>query len=234
MTVENIDVVKAGYGTILVKPLKENNYVKVGDSKVYIDTTFQKEKHAVTCGEVVSVCDVLPEELRTDIEVKVGDIVYFHYLCTLNAVRDNKYLVCKGTPYYSVPYESLYVAKRESQVILGKNTQIVCLNGFVLVKPQMKYASNKIGKVLLPDSMMKEEKISRGEVAFIGTPLKGDKALVKRGDSIIFRKSSSVPLQYGLHASFDGDSKYYRMKNESILAVDDNKKPQAEAQGLMI
>ncbi len=213
MDVEDIWSVKAGHGTILVKPLKANNYANIGDSKIYVDTSYQKEKHSISYGEVISVCDTIPDSLRTTIEVHPGDIVFFHYLCVMNAIRDKKFLESQGQVYYSIPYESLYVSKRNPQ----SSDQIICLNGFMLVTPTMEHSQDKIGKIFLPECMMAQEQVSRGRVAFIGSPLDGDKEVINPGVNVIFRKSSAVPLEYGLHQSLE--RKYYRMKRDSILAV---------------
>lgn len=210
--VSDIHSVKAGHGTLIIKPIKENNYIEKGNVKLYLDTTFQKEKHTITYGEVISVCNTIDESLKTTIEVKKGDIVFFHYLAVLNSIRDKKYLICDNNFYYSVPYSSLYVAKRTEDVI--------CLNGYNLISPIKKHTEDRIGKVLLPNCMLIEDQVSRGRIAFIGNPLTGEKSLASIGDNIIFRKSSSVPIQYDLHSSFDGENVYYRMKNDSILAVE--------------
>jgi len=207
----SIDV-RSGYGNVIIKPLKDNNHVKVGGTSIFLDTSFQKEKHAITCGEVVSVTSQIDESLHTDIEVQIGDIVFFHYLCVINAIRDDKYFIRDRQPYYPVNYESLYVAKRGDKVI--------CLNGFMLVSPIMKYEDQKIGNVWVPDSMLKEEALCRGMIAFMGNPLKGQKQLASVGDAVLFRKYNQVPLQYGLHASFDGDRKYYRMRMDNIMGVE--------------
>jgi len=228
MRVEDITKVKAGRGTVLITPLKENDYVFVGGAKVYVDTSFHKEKHSITCGRVISVCDQIDDSLRTTIEVQPGDVVFFHYLSVMNAIRDKKFLECDGRKYYSVPYESLYVAKRTIQcwyppfvsgALSRLEERIICLNGFILVTPKQEHTEDNIDGILLPECMLSKEQVSRGVVAYTGIPLSGEPEVVKPGDEIIFRKSSSVPLQYDLHASFDGTNKFYRMKRESVLAA---------------
>lgn len=209
MHVEDITKVKAGRGTILITPLKENDYVLMDGTKIYVDTSFNKEKHSITSGIAVSVCDVIDDSLRTTIEVIPGDIVLFHYLAVMNAVRDQKFFECDGRKYYSIPYDSLYVVKREDQII--------CLNGFILVTPKMEHSQDKIGQIFLPDSMISKEQVSRGTVAFLGNPLAGEQEVVEPGDEIIFRKSSNVPLEYELHQALK--KKYFRMKRDSILAT---------------
>lgn len=201
--------VKAGYGKVIVKPLEDTSIVKVGDNEFYIDTSYQKEKHTITCGEVVSVTHQIDESLKTCIEVQVGDIVFMHYLSLFNAIRDDKYYVDNEQVYYPVNYESLYCLKR--------NNETICLNGYILVKPINKYEEEKIGDVFLPDSCIRQERASRGIVSYIGNPLKGEVNSCMIGEEIIFRKSSSVRMQYHLHNTFGEE--VYRMKSDSILAT---------------
>ncbi len=215
MRVEDITKVKAGRGTVLVTPLKDNNYVNVDGQTVYVDTSFNKEKHAISSARVVSVCDEIDDSLRTTIEVVPGDTAFFHYLAILNAIRDNKVLECDGIKYYPIPYESLYVAKRESKT--WNITSITCLNGFILVTPKMEHSQDRIGQIFLPDSMINQEQVSRGKVAHIGHPLIGEPEVTQVGDDIIFRKSSNVPLEYALHQAMG--HKFFRMKRDSILAI---------------
>ena len=201
--------IQAGYGKVIIRIIGKNDVIKTGENSLYIDTTFRKEQHAITCGEVVSVSDQIDESIRTNIEVRVGDIVFFHYLSILNCIRDDKYFMYEEEVYYPVNYESLYCAKRGEQVI--------SLNGYILVRPILKNTEEVVNGVYLPESMMKQERASTGIVAHVGTPLIGAHSLCKHGDEIIFRKSSSVPFQHELHNSFG--EKLYRMKNDSILAI---------------
>lgn len=204
--------VKAGFGKVLIKPLDDTSIIKVDGHELYIDTSFQKEKHTITYGEIVSVTDQIDDELRTEIEAKVGDIVYSHYLAIFNAIRDDKYYVEDGQFYYPVNYESLYCVKRANETI--------CLNGYILVKPIKKYEEEKIGSVFLPDSMLQQEKASRGIVVSVGNPPRGrGSAPCESGQEIIFRKSSSVKIQHPMHNTFGEE--VYRMKADSVLAIID-------------
>lgn len=204
-------MIRAGVNKVLVKPLKENDFIIKDGVVFYINTSYSKEKHAITCGVVVSNPAALDSDLKTDIETQEGDIVFFHYLATINAIKEKKYFQEGDSTIYSVNYASLYCAKR--------NDQIICLNGYVLVRPKMVYAQDKIGGVYLPESMLRQEWKGRGMVAYVGNPLKGEKKLVDQGDEILYRKTSNVPMQYDLHASLEGDNKFFRMKNDSIMAI---------------
>jgi len=202
-------VIRAGFNKVLVKPLKENNFIVKDGVVFYLDTSYSKERHAITFGEIVSNPSSISSDFRTDIETKEGDIVFFHYLATLNAIRDKKFIKTEGEEIlYSVSYDSLYCAKR--------GEDIICLNGFILVRPLATYSNDKIGNVYLPESMLKKEQAGRGMVAHAGNPLNGEKKLVESGDEILYRKTSNVPIEYPLHQQME---RYFRMKNDSILAI---------------
>lgn len=110
---------------VLVKVKDGNDKVVLSDgTELFIDTTFEKVKHAVTTGTVAK----LPEKLvfdmsvpprsymewETDIEACIGDEVIFDYLITLECLEDptEPIIMCDGQAYFPVPYHCLYVAKR--------------------------------------------------------------------------------------------------------------------------
>jgi co-chaperonin GroES (HSP10) len=200
---------RATYNKVLVTPLQDNSIIKLSGVDVFLDTTFQKEKHAITCGRVVSIPTQIDDNLKTDIEVQVGDVVFFHYLSVINSLKDDRYFIDGESVIYPVLYESLYC--------LMRNDSVIPLNGYILVAPISKHKEEKIGNIFLPESMLKEEVISKGIVRYIGKPLKGERQLCNAGDMVAFRKSSAVPIQYTLHDSVG--EKLFRMKNDSIMGV---------------
>jgi co-chaperonin GroES (HSP10) len=202
---------RATYNKVLVTPLQDNSIIKLSGVDVYLDTTFQKEKHAITCGRVVSVPTQIDDTLNTDIEIKVGDVVFFHYLSVINALKDDRYFIEMSSKeiIYPVLYESLYCARRDNAIIP--------LNGYILVAPILKHKEEKIGNIFLPETMLKQEVVSRGVVAYHGKPRRNEKQLCGVGDTVLFRKSSAVPIQYDLHDSVG--EKLYRMKSDSIMGI---------------
>jgi co-chaperonin GroES (HSP10) len=197
---------------ILVRANKEEKYLHLTDDlQIQIDTTFEPEKHSATYGDVVAVCEGLDDDLQTEMEVKVGDRVFFHYLCIMNCIRDKKYVVSGGVPYFMVSYGSMFVAKRKEEV--------VPINGYLLVEPISDGVEEMIDGIYVPESMQNRNHKNMGVVRYVGTPLIGEKVLAKRGDKIYFTKAANVPLQYELHNSFDGNKTYYRMKNDNVLAI---------------
>lgn len=197
---------------LIVRANKEEKYLKLTDElTIQIDTSFEPEKHSATYGDVVSVCDGLDEHLQTDMEVKVGDRIFFHYLCILNCIRDKKFIVCDGVPYFMVSYGSTYCSRRKDEVIP--------LNGYLMVEPVDDGIDEIVDGLYMPDSLKNNNHKNMGIVKYAGVPLKGEKALTKPGDKIYFTKAANVPLQYELHNDFEGNKTFYRMKYDNVLAI---------------
>lgn len=197
---------------LLIRANKEERFLKLGpDMTIEIDTSFEPEKHSATYGEVISTCRELDDHLETEMEVLPGDIIYFHYLVIMNCIRDNKFVVCNGVPYFMVSYGSMFCCKRAGDVIP--------LNGYLLASPISEEATEQIGGIYLPESLQNKNRKVTGVVKHIGSPLKGQKNMAYVGDTICFTKSANVPLQYELHNNFEGVQTYYRMKHDNVLAI---------------
>ncbi len=198
---------------LLIRANKEERFLRVGENlKIEIDTTYEPEKHSATYGEVIRPCEELDDHLETELDVFAGDMIYFHYLCIMNCIRDKKYIVCKGVPYFLVSYGSMFCAKTDKDVR--------CLNGYLLVEPVDASApvKNEWG-FYAPDTMLQKNDKNIGVVKYVGKPLAGQKNLAAPGDKIFFTKAANVPLQYQLHNTFEGNNTFYRMKHSNILAI---------------
>lgn len=211
--VEDISKVVPVRNHIIIKAGPENRYLKLTDDfQIQIDTSYEPEKHSVTWGEVVCVPASIDSDLQTTMEVKVGDKIYFHYLCIMNGIQQKKFIVCKGELYFIVKYESMYCCKRGEEV--------VPINGWMLVEPIDDSLPEKTNwGFYIPDNTRKKENKNQGIVRYMGNPLLGEKNLVSEGDRIFFVNAANVPMQYDMHASFEGNKKYFRMKNQHILGV---------------
>lgn len=119
---------------VLLKVSSNNKNIRLESGKVlYLDTSYQKEKHSDVVCEVVAVPDKLIFELsdernpRTgdylkmdgsmdwdcDMELQVGDQVIVHYMAYVIAFGDNKKaFVEDGVEYFLCPYDMIYLAKR--------------------------------------------------------------------------------------------------------------------------
>lgn len=214
LKVDDISSVLTTPNHVLIKPGPENDHIKIssdsGDIKVYVDSSYEPEKHSITYGEVIAVPPYVDEELCTEQELKVGDTIFFHYLCCMNAIRDQRFLIYDGQVYYIVNYGSIFCAKRDGVAIP--------VNGHILVSPLEKPISNPFG-LSMPRLMGGKKDGNLGVVIATGVPLKGEEANCKVGDTVFFRNHANTPLQYSLFSSFDGDNIVYRMKYENIYGI---------------
>lgn len=210
-TLEGIRDVQTNH--VLVKIDDPNEYRKTkGGIYIWVDPTEcgdrVKADNADRHGIVQKVCKRLffdPEdpgtkslEFDVDIEVKEGDRVWFNYLDGLNCVEFH----CEGVTYKLLKYDSLVLVKNESG--------IKTLNGYVLVEPI--YEKEKTFLY-----MDKKKDVTKGKVAYIGTPNKryrtpgiSDDPRVKVGHTVVIRQKYEVNLEDKLHRFLDGDYRLVR------------------------
>lgn len=213
LNIDSLETIRITPGMALIKPGPENDHIKLadenGETKIWIDGSYEPEKHAVTFGEIVSVADIMED--YSPCKVKKGDVVFFHYLCCLNAIRDKKYVICNGLVYYIVNIESCFVAKRGEEVIP--------LNGTVLVEaiddslPEI----NEWG-MEIPKAQRHKNHLNEGIVLHAGDPANGEDVTCAEGDRVFWRTRASVPLQYSLFSTFS-DKLVYQLKYDFIMGV---------------
>jgi len=193
------------------------------------------DSHSANLAEVHGVCVKTPKELyfnpddpksmdwETDMELEVGDMVWYSVLEAKNSVQ----LICEGVLYKSVPYQDCYVAKRNDYREINGSPQlyykIIPLNGFVLLRP---LAMPQISPLdAISDTQID---MTRGKVAFVGKPVKTyknasynhiDDLLV--GDEVLLDKNA--PLFYLERskqlATFDGDNQYWVVARRRIAMI---------------
>ncbi len=217
---------------VLVRIKDGNDKVILADGKteLFIDTTFEKVKHAVTTGTIVK----LPEKLvfdmsvpprsymewETEIEARIGDEVIFDYLVTLECLEspDEPIIMCEGQAYFPVPYHCLYVAKRDvfrwhddKREGVWLEQAIIPLNGYCILEPLSADQGD-----LLPEDFRLKTLGTAARIKYMGTPNKSykqepysDKMSVKQGDIVYMERNCDIPLQYELHASLEGDKQFY-------------------------
>jgi hypothetical protein len=168
----------------------------------------------------------------TDMELMVGDIVWFSILESKNSVQ----LLCEGVLYKSIPYSDCYVAKRliiiEHPVhfhdgILGAEPEavnhVIPLNGYVLLEP---VNFDKLSHLdAISDTQIDK---SRGIIRFIGNAPKSylnDSYAhifdLKVGDEVLFdKKSSPFYLERTKSLSiFDGNNQYWVVPRRKISVI---------------
>lgn len=184
--------------------VKPYDTINIGGGKqIYLDTSFEQFQHSVTEGVVVAVpeklkCGKSPGSLKylTDMDLRVGDIVIFHYLCYANAktgdngIVNGKLFEDNGKTYLFVGYENIYLAKRVSKVpyLLARNMSereimvnqmivddeqkivynVVVCNGYVIFEGIGDVISSKY--IIIPDNAKRE--VKQGVVKFVGSKIK--------------------------------------------------------------
>ena len=115
--------------------------VKVPDTLYYADNRFNNEGRLI-------FTDELSMPWKTEMQLKLGDQVWFDYLASLNC----NIFYCDGVQYKLIKYDDIYLAKR------GRNT--IMLNGYCLF--------TQIYKEYKIEVLEKEVDVTRGIVARVG------------------------------------------------------------------
>lgn len=217
---------------VMVKLDPENEFIITpSGTKLFVDTTFEPEKHVVRAG----VVERIPRQLyfndapwTTDMEIKVGDRVYMYFLAIQNCLApERKQYIREGqTVWIFIKYHNIYCVEREGKIIP--------INGYILVEPMEDPAwiqqKEKMGKIGLdaPDLRgLSKTDVTYGRIAYLGKPnisYKDDykrdtECDVKQGDAIIMKKIRDIPVEYEYHAKIDGGRKLYRIQRHDILAT---------------
>lgn len=205
LNVNDINCVKVMPGMVIIKPGPENDHIKISeDQKVWIDKSYEPEKHSVTFGEIV-ICSEMDSELKN------GDIIFFHYLCLMNAIRDQKYIIYDNQIYYVVNVESIFVVKRADEIIP--------LNGTILCEAidDSLPETNEWG-MAIPKAKRHKNHLNEGVVLHIGQINAEDEITCSVGDRVFWRTKSQVPLQYSLFSNFS-NKLIYQLKYDHIMGV---------------
>jgi hypothetical protein len=213
----------------------ENDHIKMkGGGVLYVDTTFDPEKHVTTIGTVRAI----PTNLRFDpedpsvapwdttMELQIGDKVVIHYLAVVNCFRPEikKYWVEDGKRFVFIQYRSIYCMIR--------NDKIIPINGYCLIEPlpdkyieRLKERADVAGILLAGMNEKNNLRVVYGKVAYIGKPNKRyfdsiytDEGVdIKVGDEVVMKRISDIPAEYELHAKLDNGRKLYRVQRCDIF-----------------
>lgn len=218
----NIEKIQVPANWVCVEIDDSNEFVKLGDEKIKLDTTFEPEKNAQTVGRLVKVCSHLTfnptssttHDYDVDIEVVKGDTVVFHFMTVLAARKHGKTFTQDGKEYVFMPYERLFVALRDGEVLP--------LNGIILVEPLEEVPSTSLA---VPEIAIKNSKTT-GIVRYAGMKCRGYAGIHKDfgedpdvpvGSKILFKTQEAIPLQYEFHSIISKN--LYRMHRKDVLAI---------------
>lgn len=215
------------YDYVLVKPI-------IIEAGIKIDTDYDPNKHKPNLGLVVSVpselrykgreaaklrgtklrgnltakrlAEVNAEtvDLDVEMEVEVGDIVYFPFTALSEAER--KGIVIEGG--YLLRYDDLILSKR--------GDEIIPLNGNALVIPSEKEEEDF-------EVFRDTYRTMKGTIAHLGSLVKHyfyypehiDEDDVSVGDEVYFRRTYGVPVETEIYRTLD--RMYYYMPRRVIL-----------------
>lgn len=217
---------------VIIKPNGgEDEIILSNGKKIYIDVSYEKEKHAPCVGKVMKVPQRLiynkkskdaSVEYKVDMELEVGDNAFFHFLTPSKCMKEGRWVEVEDDGiYFVIKYDEIFCAQR------GPENDVVMVNGWLLIYPieEPLFVSKLI---IVPDHLQKIERPDQGIVAFIGSPVKEyfyqqkiyeSHDDVKVGDRIYFEPDSDIPLQYEMHRNFEGKSNFFRMQRKDIFGI---------------
>lgn len=199
--------------------------------KLYVDTSFEPEKHVVRIGTVMKAPDRIIDKQSpwiTDVEIKEGDRVVMYFLAVQNCMSPEKktYWVEKGVVYIAIKYQNIYAVIEEGNV--------KPVNGYILVEPVEDPEWIRLKKLFamrnmdVPDLRKNSNtNVTYGKIVYMGKPnlsyndhYKSDEHHNEKvGDTVIMKRIKDIPVEYEYHAQIDGGRKLYRIQRHDILAV---------------
>jgi hypothetical protein len=221
---------------VIVKMDPENKFLETPSGlKLYVDTSFEPDKHVVRIGTV----EQLPTRLlykekqtgfpwKTEMELKVGDRVVMYFLAVQNCLAPEKknYIRDGEDLWIIIKYHNIYA-------IIGDGF-VKPINGYVFVEPVEDPAwilrqeqHKRLGLELVDTRKLSKTDVTYGKIAYMGIPVeeyaddyKSDKHYnLNIGDTVVMKRIRDIPVEYEYHAKIDGGRKLFRMKRHDILAT---------------
>lgn len=218
------------YLMVKLDPPNDSITTKNGN-KLYVDNTFEPDKHTVVLGTIIAV----PQHLgtknmpwTTDMEIKLGDRVLMYYLAVQNCLRKEikRYAQESQDTYIFISYSNVYATIRDGKVIP--------VNGYLLVEPienpEVEFTKTRfkgIGLDLITFDVKSNKDVVYGKIVYLGAPNKAysqkfisdDNVDVKEGDLVVMKRVRDIPVEYEYHAKIDNGRKLYRIQRPDILAT---------------
>lgn len=218
MEIHTIENLRISENNVLIKlpdtyRMMLNNEIDIRG--ISIITKYEPSYYAPRYGTVA----VIPNRLKfgiggmswkTDIEIQVGDTVWFNYLVCLMALGkllnpvyrsdETRYYTCGEDIYVLLPYESLIVAKREVSKFPTGYTETICLNSYVIGKQIKRKVSDKL--------IVNDEKTGWVKLLHVGNPVTEyftetvEIEDVEAGDTVLINKKLAEKLENGMTNHF--------------------------------
>lgn len=230
---------------VAVKKIRDDDKIKTASGvELWVDTSYQEEYHAHTTGEVV----ILPQSLpfvslskaqtfgqsymqyaaqkgmpwQTEVELKVGDKVNFHYLALSNAEKQGFGFDYKGEKIFLIRYDQIYAYERDNEVCP--------INGFVFVEveelPQQFQTGAGVWAVSLTEAS-RRKKFGVGVVRYAGKPntayfepkFDDGEELLHAGDKVHYKDSKRSKVGQDMYSHDSPFKGLYRMQYKDINAI---------------
>lgn len=244
MTRQQILWMRCGANQVIVQlDRKQDEYLMRDGKKLYLDTSFEPERHAPVTGTIVNICDRLffnqipgyPQSLKwdTDIELRIGDYVVSYYLVSVNALKeqDGRVLTDKqGRQYLFLRYDQIFAGRR--------NGRIITCNGQNLLTPvddpdMTGQTKQLIAAGMVPPWLRHKVDFSQ-KIARMKYPAKPNRRYrdprsydfedpITPGQLVLVRRNGLLPLEYEIHASLEGKQVLYRVQREFIYGIADER-----------
>lgn len=237
LTKDEIYRLKPQSNHVLIKVDRKQDEIKFTSGvKLYLDTSFETEKHAPATGHIVAVPDKLlysrnnanSIEWDTDMEAHVGDYAIVYFMAATNAFRKNiaKSLEDEnGDHYMFVKYENIYLVKR--------GDTILPLNGYCIAEPVMDHELkvlhdryNKMG-FEIPLNMRRKFSTKVVKIVYTGNAnrqyrrkhLSDDGIEINPGDFVSIQLYADIPIEYDIHKTLDPEKNYVRLQRTHMTAL---------------
>lgn len=215
---------------VLVKMMRSNDEIFIGDFKAWLNTNFEQEKHQSVFGEVVKV----PENLfflgsadqarynpkcmpwECEMELQVGDKVVIDYIEAQTAMGEGhnnkanpRFLVDYSRQdkewYCFIPYQHCLVAVRDEEIIP--------LNGNILAEPELE--NGKYSERICELKHVGKKVVRYAKTGEYAKSEETRKEL-RKGMRVFLERYNNRWLEFSLHQNL---GKYYVFKSCDIEAV---------------
>lgn len=177
---------------------RENETTKSG---LFLDTTWDKYKHAVQNGIIESIPHRISKTYKNDVELKRGDKVYFHHF----VVQPDNYMMDGGERRYKALYSQIYCKIEDGAPVM--------LEDYVLSTPIMETEEDikkTFGDLTLYTKTTTGKKPLVAKVEYLSKT--AQEHGLKIGDTIIYKSDADYDML------IEG-REYYRMKLFNVGAV---------------
>lgn len=227
--------IEAAPNWLVLKPTADvRTAIRETSSGFLIDTTWEKEKNAVVTAWVVATSEVryqspefmdnslldringeAPLEYDADMEVQVGDLVYFNYLSIQMALNNGRAIVDEaGDLYCLIRYDRLYAAARAGQWIP--------LNGYILAE-RLRIEDDAAFITLATEALNEVKVYAASHIREdfwdkLQSPMPYQyHEFLQAGDIAIIREQAGKQLDAGVLA-FNKEVNYVRFQESSVFA----------------